>query len=127
MSRPGGLAQCSLSSFLRGRKGRGTAPFPCNPTPKTTTTTTKPKTTPTSTPKTTPTSTTKPKPFTRKDCHTLRNPRKAFGQHASSLCALHNILHLCQPSDVTRSACTLDSFLEPLHLPLSGCQILLFA
>src|SRR6266436_8654143 len=27
-----------LSSFLRGRKGRGTAPFPCNPSPKTTTT-----------------------------------------------------------------------------------------
>jgi putative transposase len=25
MSRPGGLAYCSLSSFLRGRKGRGTA------------------------------------------------------------------------------------------------------
>src|SRR5882672_10770989 len=27
-----------LSSFLRGRKGRGTAPFPCNPSPKTTAT-----------------------------------------------------------------------------------------
>src|SRR5713101_2857901 len=43
-----------LSSFLRGRKGRGTAPFPCNPSPTPTT-------------KTTPTPTTKPRSFTQRD------------------------------------------------------------